>query len=345
MSLPAFLDVLKKSLLVISINLVAQSAYTKVEAYLGVSSFQELQSSPHFMGTLPKNNSDEIIISKKDLIISYDRQTRNPFWVSWFLTRDNFGNLNRKDEFHADPSLIQYLKSHHPNEKAVSETEFSGSCYDRGHMSPSADHTNSPEDNLNSFSMVNISPQTPYLNRNLWYSLEKYSRKLVLEENKKLLIIAGNIFDEDIGSIGPQKNIKIPSKNFKIIYILEADQTARDITPATPTISVIMPNRLSNGEILKPQLNGVCPREGQFEESANISNNSRTSMSNQIASDLNPGTDQNPELIREHFYDLLLSESSWKKYQTQVIDIEKQTGFQFSTNASQNDPINLPTTP
>jgi endonuclease G len=99
------------------------------------------------------------------------------------------------------------------------------------------------------FLMSNMIPQTPYLNRVIWKNLEQYSRDLVQKEGKKLYIVAGPIYDQNFGAIGPQKDIPVPSKEFKIIYILESNQTLADIDLLNPAIAVLMPNVLQDGSI------------------------------------------------------------------------------------------------
>jgi DNA/RNA endonuclease G (NUC1) len=101
--------------------------------------------------------------------------------------------------------------------------------------------------------MSNMAPQTPFLNRGIWAQLEQYSRDLVLKNGKKLYIITGPIYDLNFGSIGPNKDISVPSKEFKVIVVLNANQAPADITDQTPIISVVMPNTHQDGS--RPQIN------------------------------------------------------------------------------------------
>jgi len=95
--------------------------------------------------------------------------------------------------------------------------------------------------------MSNMVPQTAFLNRVIWEHLESYTRNLVKNQNKKVFIVAGPVYSEDYGAIGPNNDIPVPNKNFKIIYILNSNQDARDISATTEKLAVIMPNVLPNG--------------------------------------------------------------------------------------------------
>jgi DNA/RNA endonuclease G (NUC1) len=125
---------------------------------------------------------------------------------------------------------------------------FKGSCFDRGHQVPSADRDLSTDQNQLTFLMSNMIPQTANLNRFVWEHLESYIRDLVTNQGKKVYIIAGPIYDEDFGHIGPNNDIPVPSKNFKVLIVLDQNQDIKDIDASTQIISVIMPNTLRTGE-------------------------------------------------------------------------------------------------
>ena len=97
--------------------------------------------------------------------------------------------------------------------------------------------------------MSNMIPQTPYLNRIMWEHLEQYTRDMVKNQNKKVYIIAGPIFAQKVGAIGPNKDIQVPSHEFKIVVILDTKQTIHDINKDTPMIAVVLPNMDSDGNL------------------------------------------------------------------------------------------------
>jgi endonuclease G len=110
--------------------------------------------------------------------------------------------------------------------------------------------------NQETFLTSNIIPQTVYLNRTIWEHLEAYTRDLVEKQGKTAYVIAGPIYDEDFGAIGPHHDIPVPSKDFKIVILLNPGQHPSDIGPNTEVISVVMPNVPQDGS--KPTGNAAC---------------------------------------------------------------------------------------
>ena len=196
---------------------------------------------------MPTGNIPEIIISRDQYVISYNKERRAPNWVAWELDASQIGNSGRSRFFLVDAELEKFLAQADSQYKAVDPAEFVDSCFDRGHQVPSADRTDTHANNQITFLMSNIVPQTPFLNRVIWEHLEKYTRDLVRGNNKKVFIIAGPIYSEEFGSIGPLKNILIPSAEFKILWILNEEESWQEINPATPVIAVMMPNRNRDG--------------------------------------------------------------------------------------------------
>jgi len=224
--------------LVISFHSIA---FAKVEKIIGLPTSQ----NTNLAFRLPETEKSEILLSREQYLLSYNKETRTPNYVAWKLESTNIGSSGRSNNFSLDPDLDAYLNE--SNRHAVDANDYKGSCFDRGHQVPSADRTDSVSNNETTFLMSNMLPQTAYLNRVIWEHLEQYSRDLVQKQGKKLFIIAGPIYDKSMGAIGPERDIQIPSKNFKIIYILNANQEPSSIDVKTPSIAVIMPNILQNG--------------------------------------------------------------------------------------------------
>lgn len=233
------------SIILFSALSLFNSATAKIEAVLGSRTLEE---NPNLIMRAPLTEESEIILSRDQYIISYNKYKRVPNWVAWKLEVDQIGSSGRSNDFKLDTELDAYLaKDSSLPFRAVEQTEFQGSCFDRGHQIPSADRTDSRENNQSTFFMSNMIPQTPFLNRVIWAHLEQYTRDLVQKQGKKAYIIAGPIYDHDFGSIGPKQDIKIPSKQFKVIFILNANENPEDINAGTEVVSVIMPNTLQDG--------------------------------------------------------------------------------------------------
>ncbi len=250
------MNALKRNLLLLILPLlVFDVAAAKIEVVLG----SPLSKNLNLPGTIPDASSSEIVISRDQYVLSYNKERRSPNWVAWKLEASQMGSAGRTNDFQPDADLQGYLQQSHSSYLAVDPSEFSGSCYDRGHQIPSADRTDTVDNNRVTFLMSNMIPQTPYLNRVVWEHLEQYTRNMVKQENKKVYVIAGPIYDKDFGKIGPNKDIPVPSKDFKIIIALDANQTFKDITKDTPIIAVIMPNTLKDGSVISDGPKTSCP--------------------------------------------------------------------------------------
>jgi endonuclease G, mitochondrial len=265
-----------------------QLAIANVEIVLG--SVDLRKNVNLYTNSLPKTESAEIIISRSQYLLSYNKELKNPNWAAWKLEKKDFGNSGRAISFTTDDELAQYLKSQDNSLKPVAESDYKGFCFDRGHQVPSADRSNTVDNNKETFLMSNISPQTPYLNRGVWSRLEQYTRTLVHNENKKAYIIAGPIYDRDFGKIGANQDIQVPSKHFKIIFFVNANQSAADINSSTETIAVIMPNTNEDGS--PPAVTSPCPLP---------------------ANPLNTSGSMN----------------DWEKYKTTITEVEQLSGITF----------------
>jgi endonuclease G len=218
-------------------------SFAKTEAVIGDVPLAQNLNLP---GSLPNmGQASEVLISRNQYVISYNRSRRSLNWAAWKLESSDIGHVGRSNVFNVDPDLQRYLSS--KSEQAVTPADYKGSCFDRGHQVPSADRDDSIANNQETFLMSNMIPQTAYLNRVIWEHFEAYTRSLV-SQGKKVYIVAGPIYDQNYGFIGAKKNIPVPSKDFKVVIVLDAHQGPGDINSQTQMIAVIMPNILANGK-------------------------------------------------------------------------------------------------
>lgn len=221
-----------------------QSVYSARQIVIGTTPLERNENITYFPQNI--NKVPEVLISRDQYLLSYNRKKRLLNWAAWKIEASDLGHIGRTNNFAIDQDLENYLSPF--SEHAVLPTDYLDSCFDRGHQVPSADRDDSVENNEKTFLMSNMIPQTAYLNRELWVDLEQYTRDLVLYHNKKIYIIAGPIFDQNFGFIGANKDIPVPSKNFKIIIVLNHNQSTKDINSKTEIIPVIMPNILRSGK-------------------------------------------------------------------------------------------------
>jgi endonuclease G len=173
------------------------------------------------------------LLNKPQFVTSHHRNNGIPNWVSWHVGTPDLGSADRCDCFAPDDSLPSGWYR-------VPGTAYSGSGFDRGHMTASADRTFSAANNRVTFLMTNILPQAPDNNQGPWVQLENYLRSLV-SSGKELYIIAGG--DESNGTIDSGR-VRIPGFTFKVIMVLDAGSNDLSrVTTNTRLIAVSMPNR------------------------------------------------------------------------------------------------------
>ena len=180
--------------------------------------------NPTQAGTKDLNN---YLIKKSQYVLSYNCANGIPNWVSWQLNQSWLGDIDRQNDFRPDPDLP-------PGCKAIKPNDYRGSGYDRGHMTPSGDRTKNQQDNSATFLMINMIPQSPANNREVWRELEEYSRKLV-NQGKELYIIAGGEGKEKVIASG---KVNVPKYTWKVILILKKTGNLK----TSQTIAVRIPN-------------------------------------------------------------------------------------------------------
>jgi endonuclease G, mitochondrial len=181
-----------------------------------------------------KTNGNNFLIERPEYVLSYNNAKRLPNWVSWQLNSSWVGTTPRQNNFRPDPMLPSTWY-------AVKATDYMGTGYDRGHMTPAADRSINVETESATYFMTNIVPQAPDNNRGPWEKLESYSRSLV-KQGKELYIVSGTYGSK--GLIGPGiSKITVPESTWKIVVVMDkSGQRAQDINQKTRVIAVEMPN-------------------------------------------------------------------------------------------------------
>lgn len=192
------------------------------------------------------NQPFNYLLAKTQYVMSYHRDRGIPNWVSWHLDSTWLGSAPRQDDFRPDDSLPAGWYR-------VLQTDYSGSGFDRGHHTPSADRTRTVADNSATFFMTNMMPQAPANNQGPWEELESYCRTLVNQGNE-LYIIAGGAGIGGSGSNGGITNtiaggkVTVPAVTWKVIVVLpNSDNDLQRVDKTVRTIAVIMPNAQSIG--------------------------------------------------------------------------------------------------
>jgi endonuclease G, mitochondrial len=211
-------------------------------------------SSVHLTMGNPSNagsNPSNYLMDKPEFTVSYNRDLGRPNWVSWHLSDEWIGTLTRVDTFRPDPQIP-------PDWYRVQSFDFSGSGFDRGHMTPNADRDKETSVPINqaTFLMSNMIAQAPGNNQGPWANLEAYLRTLVEQDGSELYIVSGAAGVGGSGSLRDANNqpfvtttladghVTVPASTWKVALVLPkgADDLSR-VGCLTRTIAVIMPNQ------------------------------------------------------------------------------------------------------
>lgn len=114
--------------------------------------------------------------------------SRGPVWSAEHLTADSVEaarGLQRVDAFHAEDAL--------PEADRSDPEDYVRSGFDRGHMTPSGDMADEESQHA-SFSMANIVPQAPKLNRGPWSRIEAAVRRLAETQEGGVFVVTGPVF-------------------------------------------------------------------------------------------------------------------------------------------------------
>lgn len=136
--------------------------------------------------------------------------TRGPLWSAEHLTAPALTQAHataREGHFHEDERL--------PPADRATLADYVRSGYDRGHMTPSGDMSNLAAQQ-ESFSLANVVPQTPKLNRGVWEGIERAVRRLAQDEGE-LYVVTGPTFQgQNLQSL--YGHVLVPTATWKAVY-------------------------------------------------------------------------------------------------------------------------------
>lgn len=190
--------------------------------------------------TADTNNHDHYLIQRTVEAIDYSDNLGGPVWASWDLTAGDVGSAPRSSSYYTDTNLP-------PDFDRLSTTDYNGvgtNNFNRGHLCPSEDRTDTVENNKLVFFMSNITPQSALNNQGVWANFENYCRSLLT--SNELLIICGA---SGFGSATiPSGKAYIGSNMWKIVVCvpLGGGTAVSRIAADTRVIAISVPN-ITNG--------------------------------------------------------------------------------------------------
>lgn len=146
--------------------------------------------------------------------VLHSGSSKTPLYSAQVLTKERLEDAldeKRTNQFYQEARL--------PMKERSTLEDYSGSSFDRGHLSPAADMPNKNA-MAQSFSLANIVPQDSKHNRGLWADVEKATRQYVKRSGSEVYVITGPVFDykthEKIKTIG--NGVWVPTHMFKLVY-------------------------------------------------------------------------------------------------------------------------------
>jgi DNA/RNA endonuclease G (NUC1) len=153
-------------------------------------------------------------------MVVWDNKTRNPLYTIEKLHASDFPKANPKNTSSPknanNSSLVFWENAQEENGKneghkgnrppffaestvqtpfRVNPKDYNDSRLDRGHLVPAADFSHCDVLYRRTFSMANIAPQAPLLNRGIWERLESWIRYYLLQYHfEEVVVVTGPVF-------------------------------------------------------------------------------------------------------------------------------------------------------
>ena len=171
-----------------------------------------------FSGDMPNVAADRTASARllcfSRYAVLHSGRTKTPVWSAEHLTTSSVNAAeriaaNRPNNFHAETQL--------PANERSELSDYQGSGFDRGHMSPSGDMP-TRQAQRESFSLANMIPQQPCNNEELWEGIESTARTIAFEQDE-IFVITGPVY---LSSAQPQQigqGVLVPLQIFKAIFI------------------------------------------------------------------------------------------------------------------------------
>lgn len=191
-----------------------------------VISGNEIESVDCEIDYLPEKIGE--IVYHQFFTLSYNAAHKQANWVYYSPCIGKEGDeIRRTNDFREDRMVVS---------GSAKPSDYAKSGYDRGHLCPAGDMTQSVEAMSETFYMSNMSPQVPGFNRGIWKSLEEQVREWGREG--QIYVVTGPVFKDEKGKIG-ESQVTVPGYYYKVIYSPVKGQM----------IAFVLPNKKSKKKI------------------------------------------------------------------------------------------------
>jgi len=184
----------------------------------GDSPFNNVSEGTNYKEKFINESNCNQIIDNEFIVMCYDYQKKAVKAVSYTLLGDlmNEENIDKRPSFYVEKEL--------KSKDRISSTDYTNSGYDKGHMAPDAAFDWSQESLEAVYTLANIIPQAPQVNRRSWAKLEYFVRNKA-EELGELNVLNIVKYGERSRRMGKHR-MAISKGYYKILYNEEENYEA-----------------------------------------------------------------------------------------------------------------------
>jgi endonuclease G len=147
-----------------------------------------------------------------------------PRWVAYTLNgKKTFGCIARSNKFHPDDALS-------PDRRAT-PADYRGTGYDQGHQAPAQDFAWNKDLMFDSFSMLNMAPQKPALNRQGWKRLEEIVRVWASDRGNLVVYVGPVLLKRNKPRTIGRHKVAVPQEFWKVIVDIEKKEALAFVMP------------------------------------------------------------------------------------------------------------------
>lgn len=190
-------------------NIISQTVEVQEQDDLSTVNDNGNNQDDRLLNQESPDNIQEQILKRTAYIVSYNKDTKLPNWVAWYLTPERITGPAKRSgvDFEADMDV--------PYPRAE-DSDYYGSGYDRGHMCPAADNKFSNKAMEESFLFTNMCPQNGNLNRGDWNEMEMACRKWAEKYGGVYVVCGPILYNSKHKTIGKNK-VVVPEAFFKVV--------------------------------------------------------------------------------------------------------------------------------
>ena len=138
-----------------------------------------------------------------------------PTEVRWTVHRSDIGNADRSPSWKFKNDLPKSVMW-------ATHNDYSGTGFDRGHMCPAQDRSQSSSMMKQTFFISNVCPQLHSVNAGSWKTTENYERAIAKRVGKCRVMAMPLMLERDTVRIGAS-GVAVPHAFLKIIYDVQPD--------------------------------------------------------------------------------------------------------------------------